>query len=91
MVVKKPRLGQGLWWRSGAEESRTPDLIIANDALYQLSYRPDWMLCPIGCAGSGFWGAGRVGCGSRTGCLIGQVGMIAGWVDVVKIGVVVCV
>ena len=26
--------------RSGAEESRTPDLIIANDALYQLSYRP---------------------------------------------------
>ena len=25
---------------SGAEESRTPDLIIANDALYQLSYRP---------------------------------------------------
>ena len=26
---------------SGAEESRTPDLIIANDALYQLSYRPD--------------------------------------------------
>lgn len=27
---------------SGAEESRTPDLIIANDALYQLSYRPKW-------------------------------------------------
>src|SRR5690606_11785622 len=27
-------------YRSGAEESRTPDLIIANDALYQLSYRP---------------------------------------------------
>ena len=26
--------------QSGAEESRTPDLIIANDALYQLSYRP---------------------------------------------------
>ncbi len=25
---------------NGAEESRTPDLIIANDALYQLSYRP---------------------------------------------------
>ena len=25
---------------SGAEEIRTPDLIIANDALYQLSYRP---------------------------------------------------
>ncbi len=25
---------------SGAEENRTPDLIIANDALYQLSYRP---------------------------------------------------
>jgi zinc transport system substrate-binding protein len=25
---------------SGAEESRTPDLVIANDALYQLSYRP---------------------------------------------------
>ncbi len=27
--------------RSGAEESRTPDLVIANDALYQLSYRPE--------------------------------------------------
>jgi site-specific DNA recombinase len=26
---------------NGAEESRTPDLVIANDALYQLSYRPD--------------------------------------------------
>jgi hypothetical protein len=26
---------------SGAEESRTPDLFIANEALYQLSYRPD--------------------------------------------------
>lgn len=26
---------------SGAEENRTPDLIIANDALYQLSYRPE--------------------------------------------------
>ena len=26
--------------QSGAEESRTPDLVIANDALYQLSYRP---------------------------------------------------
>jgi hypothetical protein len=25
---------------SGAEESRTPDLFIANEALYQLSYRP---------------------------------------------------
>ncbi len=26
---------------SGAEESRTPDLFIANEALYQLSYRPE--------------------------------------------------
>lgn len=26
---------------TGAEESRTPDLFIANEALYQLSYRPD--------------------------------------------------
>ncbi len=26
--------------KSGAKEIRTPDLIIANDALYQLSYRP---------------------------------------------------
>lgn len=26
---------------SGAEEGRTPDLVIANDALYQLSYRPE--------------------------------------------------
>ncbi len=26
--------------KSGAEENRTLDLVIANDALYQLSYRP---------------------------------------------------
>ena len=26
---------------SGADRIRTDDLIIANDALYQLSYRPD--------------------------------------------------
>ena len=25
---------------SGAKENRTPDLVIANDALYQLSYSP---------------------------------------------------
>ncbi len=25
---------------SGAEGSRTPDLVVANDALYQLSYDP---------------------------------------------------
>jgi hypothetical protein len=25
----------------GAEGNRTPDLVIANDALYQLSYGPD--------------------------------------------------
>ena len=37
----KQRPRQGLFLQSGAEESRTPDLIIANDALYQLSYRPD--------------------------------------------------
>jgi hypothetical protein len=29
--------------KSGAKEIRTPGLIIANDALYQLSYRP---ICP---------------------------------------------
>jgi hypothetical protein len=26
--------------KSGAKESRTPDLFVANEALYQLSYRP---------------------------------------------------
>ena len=25
---------------NGAKESRTPDLFVANEALYQLSYRP---------------------------------------------------
>gem|GEM_PF-3568572 len=36
---EKPLLVQG-FSSSGAEEGRTPDLVIANDALYQLSYRP---------------------------------------------------
>ena len=35
----------------GAEGSRTPDLVIANDALYQLSYGPPY---PVG-----QWGAGE--------------------------------
>ena len=30
----------GGWTDGGAEGNRTPDLIIANDALYQLSYSP---------------------------------------------------
>lgn len=34
---KTPRI---LGVLSGAEGSRTPDLVIANDALYQLSYGP---------------------------------------------------
>ena len=33
-ILEKQGLG-------GAEGSRTPDLVIANDALYQLSYGPD--------------------------------------------------
>src|SRR5262249_12614667 len=38
---------------SGAEESRTPDLIIANDALYQLSYRPGIRMSVVPrCAGT---------------------------------------
>lgn len=37
----KENTGQGsVSSKSGAKEIRTPDLIIANDALYQLSYRP---------------------------------------------------
>ncbi len=28
------------WGKTGAKGSRTPDLVIANDALYQLSYDP---------------------------------------------------
>ena len=27
-------------WNGGAEENRTPDLLIANETLYQLSYSP---------------------------------------------------
>ena len=30
----------------GPWEDRTPDLVIANDALYQLSQRPFWKPCP---------------------------------------------
>lgn len=33
-------------WGSGAEGSRTLDLVIANDALYQLSYRPIGRMSP---------------------------------------------
>ena len=29
-----------LWWNGGAEGIRTPDLLIANEPLYQLSYDP---------------------------------------------------
>ena len=36
-----PRAVPGASVSSGADVSRTRDLIIANDALYQLSYRPD--------------------------------------------------
>jgi hypothetical protein len=34
----------------GAEESRTPDILLAKQALYQLSYSPvpDRLVCPIG-------------------------------------------
>lgn len=45
-IEKAESLGTGPRLRSGAEESRTPDLIIANDALYQLSYRPGIELSP---------------------------------------------
>ena len=34
----------------GAEGNRTPDLVIANDALYQLSYRPSHLLQNLGFA-----------------------------------------
>ena len=29
---------------SGLKEIRTPDLLIANEALYQLSYEPNWQM-----------------------------------------------
>ena len=29
---------------SGAEETRTPDFLLAKEALYQLSYGPNWRL-----------------------------------------------
>ena len=34
--------GLGIWfdWDGGAMGSRTPDLLIANETLYQLSYDP---------------------------------------------------
>ena len=35
-----PLLGKGSLIPGGAEGSRTPDLLIANEALYQLSYGP---------------------------------------------------
>ena len=38
---------------SGADVSRTRDLIIANDALYQLSYRPEYVAEPAGKLGRG--------------------------------------
>src|SRR5690606_30362010 len=37
---KKPALGRLFLERGGAREDRTPDLVIANDALSQLSYGP---------------------------------------------------
>jgi hypothetical protein len=40
-------------FRSGADVSRTRDLIIANDALYQLSYRPEYVAEPAGKLGRG--------------------------------------
>ena len=43
----------------GAEGSRTPDLVIANDALYQLSYGP------VSSVGSGFTGVADIEGGGR--------------------------
>jgi hypothetical protein len=41
--LKKP-LSKKKIWGGGAEGSRTPDLLIANETLYQLSYDPDQKL-----------------------------------------------
>lgn len=37
---KKSQAMPGFWEFGGAREDRTPDLVIANDALSQLSYGP---------------------------------------------------
>ena len=56
----------GLPGPGGAEGNRTPDLVIANDALYQLSYSPDpW-----------FWPAQRAA--SRIRCFKSSIGQIPG-------------
>ncbi len=44
-VYQQKRLWEAIsvlvaWTSGGEEEDRTPDLVIANDALYQLSYFP---------------------------------------------------
>ena len=58
-VAGEHREGDG-----GAEGNRTPDLVIANDALYQLSYDPnEAAYAPVaegGQAGPGRGNAGRI-------------------------------
>ena len=38
--VKRVTAGQADFMGSGAEETRTPDFLLAKEALYQLSYGP---------------------------------------------------
>ena len=47
LMIRRPsrsRKGRGVWTRlirrSGAEETRTPDPLLAKEVLYQLSYGP---------------------------------------------------
>ena len=64
----------------GAEESRTPDLVIANDALYQLSYRPDFASATPGRPGWGRRLYPRLGAASRAaGAVRGAGGLGGAW------------
>ena len=68
MPVGYAQLAYSAWvTRSGAEESRTPDLIIANDALYQLSYRPICTCPPPRASCRAAWAPRRAHSGSPIG------------------------
>ena len=58
-----PREGEKMpilsgFWRGGAEGGRTPDLLIANEALSQLSYGPAKMPPHAVLASAGIYGPG---------------------------------
>ncbi len=71
---QRPRVGLGrLVLGSGAEGSRTLDLVIANDALYQLSYRPSGAEYSREKGKMTKWQNGKMGTG--TGAVMGVGGI----------------